>query len=109
MQSLGSYLVADLLVIWLVRSLYFHPSALLAIIDIALSALSGVAAVATLTHTHNIFLSIRTFFLGQALFVAIPTIIETRGQPGIDNPNGRFQRARRSAQSAIRRIHANPN
>ena len=108
-QRLGGYFVAHLLMIWLVRSLYFYPGVLLAIVDMALTALSAIAAVATLTHTHNIFLSIWTFFLGQALFVAIPSIIKTRCHAGIDNPNRRFQGAYRSAQSAIRRIHSNAN
>ncbi|MFT4563320.1 MAG: hypothetical protein ACI9BW_003074 [Gammaproteobacteria bacterium] len=105
-HGLGLYLVAHMLMIWLLRSLYFYASVLLAVVDIGLTSISAIAAVGTLTHTHNIFLTVWMFFLGQALFVAIPPIVNSRTQTGIERPPQRFHVAYRSAQAATRRIHA---
>ena len=92
--------------VWLIRSLYFHASALSALADLGLGITGLLAAAWAATETGSPFLSIWSLFLVQALFVAI--------QPGKGGnaPNGqlrgehedRFEQAHRNAQAALRRL-----
>ena len=103
--GLTLFLIAHLTMVWLIRSLNFHTSVLSALLDLALCALSGLAAIAVARHSHSIFLTVWSLFLIQALFVAIPSLAKTRRHPPTDNPEFRFKRALRSAEAAIRRMH----
>ncbi len=103
---LALYVVAHAGLVWLIRSLYFYSSALSALIDLGLSLLSLVVAVWAATETGSPFLSIWSFFLVQALFVAIPVRVggnHHEPQPE-DHHDERFERAHRAAQAALRRL-----
>ncbi len=100
------FLIAHLGMVWLIRSLYYHSSVLPALLDLGLCGISLLAAFATAQHSHSIFLTIWSFFLLQALFVAIPSLINTRSTDSQDQSEQRFKRALRTAEAAVRRIHA---
>jgi hypothetical protein len=101
------FVIAHAALIWLVRSLYFHTSLLAAGADLGLSAFSLAAAVWATTQSHSLGLALWCFFLVQALFVAIPARISRDGcAEQADDSEDRFQRAYRSAEAALRRMHA---
>jgi hypothetical protein len=97
------YLLTNILLIWLVRSLYFYSSTLPSIGDLALSLLSLSAAVWAAMQTGNVFLSFWCFFLMQALWSAIPRQLKSH-QPEMLPTNDRFQEAYRNAEVAVGKI-----
>ena len=105
LPGLTLFLLAHVGMIWLIRSLYFHSSILPALLDLGLCALAVVAAIAIALHSHSVFLSVWSFFLVQALFVAIPPIIRSKRDEQTDTMDQRFKRALRTADAAVRRIH----
>lgn len=105
LPGLTLYIFAHLGMVWLMRSLYFHTSVLPALIDLGLCTLGLLGALATARHTHSIFLTIWSFFLVQALFVAIPTLTKTTPAARTDNAELRFKRALHTAEAAVRRLH----
>jgi hypothetical protein len=90
--------------IWLVRSLYFYSSIISALTDLALTATSVIVAYWAATHSGSLFLSAWTFFLMQALFVAIPK--QWRAGSGDHQPiqDDAFQHAFRNAEAAVRKL-----
>jgi len=103
----AAYLAAHLVLLWLVRSLYFHSSLVVALADLGLVALGLAAAIWSATRSHSAALSIWCFFLVQALYVAIPPRIAARGEANREPaPEDRFQQAHRAAEAALRRIHS---
>lgn len=99
------FAISHIMMMWLIRSLYFHSSVLPALLDFGLCGLSLLAAIATALHSHSMFLTIWSFFLLQALFVAIPSLTNIRqGEPS-DQCEQRFKRALHTAEAAVRRIH----
>ena len=103
------YLLIHVAAVWLVRSLYFYSGIVPALMDLGLSALSISASVWAMTRSGSVFLAIWTFFLVQALFVAIPPAVkgktEPEGNTAVDNEN--FGRARRQADAALRQLFTN--
>ena len=99
------FAITHITMVWLIRSLYFHSSVLPALIDFGLCGFGLLAAVATALHTHSIFLTIWSFFLLQALFVAIPSVINPRRTEPNDQSEQCFKRALHTAEAAVRRIH----
>ena len=91
--------------VWLIRSLYFHSSVLPALLDLGLCAIAGLAAIVTARHSHSMFLTIWSFFLVQALFIAIPPLLKTPRAAPADYPEQRFKRALHAAEDAVRRMH----
>lgn len=102
---LPAYIVAHVGMIWLIRSLYFHTSALSALADLGLNALAIAAAVWAGVQTHSLWLGIWCFFLVQALFVTIPRDWRRprAGHPPTPEASDRFEAAHRVAESALRR------
>ena len=98
--SLSLYLFAHLLLLWLARSLYFHQGPLAALADLGLTGLAGTAAVGAWLQSGSLFLAAWCLFLVQALFVLIP---RGRGSEPSPEPD-RFERAHRSAESALRKL-----
>jgi hypothetical protein len=90
--------------IWLVRSLYFYSSVIAALTDLGLTATSVIVAYWAATHTGSLFLSIWTFFLMQALFVAIPKQWRTRRGDQQPLQDDAFQRAFCNAEVAVRKL-----
>ncbi len=90
--------------IWLVRSLYFYSSVVAALTDLGLTGTSVIVAYWAATHSESLFLSLWTFFLMQALFVAIPK--QWRAERGDHQliQDDAFQHAFRNAESAVRKL-----
>lgn len=97
------FLAAHLALVWLVRSLHHQPGPLAALADLGLNLGALMAGAWAQLHTGSMFLGIWTFFLVQALFVAIPGITAARGAPE-PNPDEPFETARRAAEAALRRL-----
>jgi hypothetical protein len=100
------FVLVQLGLIWLIRSLYFYSSVLSALADLGLNGLSLAAAVWAAGQTGSVLLSLWCFFLVQALFVAIPTRLSrgNREKPGGPEKEDRFQRAHRAAETAVRKL-----
>ena len=100
------HVVAQLGLVWLLRSLYFHSSALASMGDFALGTLSLAAATWAASASGSVFLSVWALFLVQALFVAIPANFPRRvtGSRMERDDDDRFQRAHRAAETAVRRL-----
>lgn len=97
-------LITQVLLISTIRALYHHGSVLAALLDLGLSAFALSALVWASAESGSLFLSVWTFFLVQALFVAIPSDFKTQ-KAGAQKPEAdQFDRAFRTAESAIRRI-----
>jgi len=98
------YLLFHVAAIWLVRSLYFYSGVLPALADFGLCALSVSAFVWAVSRTGSVFLATWTFFLVQALFVAIPVAVKRSvcdDRVVNDQP---FERARRQAEAALQQL-----
>ncbi len=124
--SLLSYGVIHLLLIWLVRSLYFYNSSLSALADLALTGLALTAALWAWFSVGSFFLVFWCLFLVQALFVIIPrNFLGPRSFRGakacIDSTNsftGRsasdmaaedpFEKAHATAEKALRKLFSTP-
>jgi len=100
------YVLVHVCAVWLVRSLYFYSGIFPALIDLGLSAMSVSAFIWAISRTGSVFLAAWSFFLVQALFVAIPASINSKRKaeksPALDN--GPFDRARRQADQALQQL-----
>ncbi|RLA43144.1 MAG: hypothetical protein DRR06_12805 [Gammaproteobacteria bacterium] len=127
-HSLPGFAAIHLLMIWLVRALYFYNSVLSALADLSLTGLAFITALWAWTSTGSLFLAFWCLFLVQALFVLIPARIPSRSlrarnisadylndhlsnylnDSPIESPELTrqevFERARRSAQQALRKL-----
>jgi hypothetical protein len=100
------YVLVHVGAVWLVRSLYFYSGIFPALIDLGLSAMSVSAFIWAMSRTGSVFLATWTFFLVQALFVAIPASISgKKSDPGsLASNNETFDRARRQADRALQQL-----
>jgi len=103
--SLMVYIAIHLVLLWLVRALYFHAGPLSALLDLGLNGLAFAVAAWAVIHTHSIFLALWCFFLVQSLFVLIPPHWRQSARDGAANAVDRFEHAHRAAMSALQRIH----
>jgi hypothetical protein len=103
-DSLALFLILHVAMIWLLRCLYFHDTIVAVLTDLALSALALAAATWTASSTASMVLSIWCLFLVQALFVVLPTTRAASTATADDSTRSEFERARRSAQAALRRL-----
>jgi hypothetical protein len=94
--------------VWLVRSLYFYSSIVPAIMDLGLNILGVSTAYWAIIHSGSTFLAIWCFFLVQALFVSIPSTLARLPNTvrGHSTDSGKFERAHRRAEAAIRQLIA---
>ena len=104
-NSLALFLIAHTAMIWLLRTLYFHSSIVAALADLGLSALALAAAAWAAMSSASLWLAIWCLFLTQALFVLLPQLSSPSSVTD-DGDNTEFERARRSADSALRRLAA---
>jgi len=102
LDSAALYLLAHAGIVWLVRSLYYHSSAIAALADLGLSVLALAAGVWSASRTGSVFAALWCFFLVQAAFVLIPVRLAKRSVRA--QPADRFDRAHRSAEDAVRRL-----
>ena len=101
--DLAVYLGVHLGLIWLVRSLHHQPGPLAALADLGLHLSALLAGAWAYLHSGSVFLGIWSFFLVQALFVAIPGMVAGRGADTGD-PIDPFETASRGAEAALRRL-----
>lgn len=106
--SLVLYILVQILMIWLIRALYFYNSVLTALADLALTVLSLVVSIWSWSVSQSLFLSFWSFFLVQALFVYIPKKISgrTKTQPEKNYSKDKFEYAYKSAELAVRKLTA---
>jgi hypothetical protein len=104
------YLLIHVAAVWLVRSLYFYSGIVPALIDLGLSGLSVSASIWAISRSGSVFLAIWCFFLVQALFVAIPAVMQRRqsGKSPVPVSSDNFEKARRRADAAIRQLITQP-
>ena len=96
-----AFVLMHVLLLSLVRSLYFHGGALAALADLGLSTLATAGA-AWAMGTESWTLAAWTFFLIQALFPWIPCVTGPRQSEA--PPDDRFEAARTMAQAALERL-----
>ena len=102
--NLSVLLCSQVLMIWLLRSLYFHSSVFSAIADLALSALALGAAIWAAEQSNSVFMTIWWFFLVQALFVCIPARFPYADRDRQAPAPDAFMGAQRAADAAVRRL-----
>lgn len=100
------FLLIHLGLVWFVRALYHQPGPMAALLDLALSLTALLVGIWAYQHTGSVFLSIWTYFLVQALFVAIPSADGRRRGKDADTPAPRdpFQLAYQNAEKALRKL-----
>lgn len=102
---IAAYVLIHAGLLWLARSLCFYSGLFPALLDMGLTVLGLSAAVWALTRSGSPFLAAWSFFLLQALFVFIPPKVGPR--PAADTPGNEhetFERARRRADAALRKL-----
>jgi len=100
---LGVYVLLHVALIWVVRALYRYSSVLSALADLALTALAAAFAVWAAARTGSAWLALWCFFLVQAFHAWLPETL--RGRVPRDSHRGDdFERARRAAEAALRRL-----
>ena len=105
MPPLPWVVIVHLVLIWLIRSLYFYSSVLSALLDLGLMAVSLLCAMGAYLYSGSLFLGLWCLFLIQAMFSWIPPNWRTpskRPQPGVENE--RFDIAYLTAQRAVRKL-----
>ena len=108
MPSLPWMVIGHLGLIWLIRSLYYYSSVISALLDLGLTALSLVAAVAAYLHTGSLFLGLWSLFLIQALFAWIPADWQRRAASNKHTvQQDRFRTAHQAAENAVRQLASN--
>ncbi len=100
------FVLVHVLMLWLVRSLYFYSSILPALTDLGLTVLSMAVAIWAGWHTESLLLSLWCFFLTQALFVFIPSrkAKQTTTDSLYPEREDPFASAHRSAEAALRKL-----
>jgi hypothetical protein len=102
--ALPVYLLLHAGAVWLIRSLYSYTGVIPALMDLGLCVLSALAFGWVFMRTGGVFLATWTFFLVQALWVAIPARLGAPGATRAPRGNERFDRARRQADEALRQL-----
>jgi hypothetical protein len=108
--ALPFYLLIHVGAIWLVRSLYFYSGVLPALIDFGLSGLSVIVSIWAISRTGSVFLATWCFFLVEALFVLIPTMVhgdrepQSRERSRTPTDHENFARAKRQADQALSQL-----
>ena len=104
--TLSVYLLIQLGLLWLVRSLYHHSGLLPALADMGLTVLGLAAAVWALQRTGSVFLTTWCFFLVQALWPLIPQPRRrhNRQPAAVLQPACGFESAHRAAEAALRKL-----
>lgn len=103
--SLLTYLFPHVALLWLVRSLVRYRSTLPALLDLGVSVLGVAAAAWAARHSGSVFLAAWSFFLVQAVAIAIPPrLFERRDDAADVRENDVFEHARRRADAAFREL-----
>ena len=97
-------LTANLMILWLVRSLYFHRCFIAIVCDASLTFFGAAAAYLVLSATSSWFLVFWSFFLIQALLPLLPKSIGKNIEQTIKTENHLFSTAYHNAESAINQL-----
>lgn len=104
------FIMLQLVIIWILRCLYFHSSIFSSIADLLLTIISFSAAIWAGFHSGSLFLALWSLFLIQSLFVFIPISLNKHSQQNIDstlfntNYNSDFDRAYHCAKQALGKL-----
>lgn len=90
--------------IWLVRTLFYHNSLLVASFDFGLITISVFVSIWTLMHTHSLLLTTWVFFLLQAVFSILPEQIQLQSKTVVSEKDDEFERAYAVAEAAVRQL-----
>lgn len=104
--SLFLYIGIQLLMIWLMRSLYFYNSIFSSVTDLFLNGVSLIFSIWTWSVSGSLFLTFWCFFLVQALFVFIPKNFFRKEKYDSDEwvADDKFDHAFHSAEIAISKL-----
>jgi hypothetical protein len=104
-DGLAIALITQTVLISVVRTFYYHRSALAGLLDLGLSGFALSAALWAGSETGSLFLTAWSYFLVQALFPVIPTwSARYAAGKATEVSEDEFGRAYRTAENAIRRI-----
>ncbi len=108
---LSLFILVQLGIIWMIRSLYFYSSLFSAASDLFLTGISIAAALWAGFHSGTLFLALWSFFLIQSLFIFIPSSLKTLSFKDstvesliIETPDDEFNRAHHSAKQALAKL-----
>lgn len=105
---LALFSLLHLMMLWVVRSLYFYSSIVSSLIDFSLIGLGLAFSTWSFYQTGSVFMSIWSFFLTQSLFVFIPEQIGAiKNKRANVNNGGEFNQAFKNANNAIRKLTIN--
>lgn len=109
--SVAVYVLVEVTIVWIVRSLYSYGHLLEAIVDLALSALAISFGVWAGARTESLLLAVWSFFLIQALHVGVPALAarwlaQVPAAVGHEPGNRSFADACAAGEEALRRIAA---
>jgi hypothetical protein len=104
----AGYVLAHLVLGWLVRSLYYYSGLLPALADLALTGLGAAFAAWAAQRSDSAWLVLWCFFLVQAFHVLIPASLTERAADARGAADDAFARAQRAAEAAVRRMSSAP-
>ncbi len=102
-DSFVLFLMLQILLIWLVRSLFYYSGAITSLIDLCLTVFSFFVAIWAIAHTDSLFASVWSFFLFQATFVFIPENFKADRKTATGQIN-EFERSFYQTQVAIKQL-----
>lgn len=107
-SSLMIFILSQLFMLWMIRSLYFYNNILSTIADLFLMVMSFIVAIWVWSFTGSLFVTFWCFFLMQALFVFIPIMILNKKNIEHDIDDGPlvepFDTAYHSAEQAVAKL-----
>ena len=107
--SIAVYALLQVAMIWLARSFLERRRPLTALADLSINAAAALLATAAMTRTGSLFLTVWSFFLVQALHVAIPRFARSGRPAPRPDFETEFDAARHRASAAINQlINRNP-
>lgn len=100
------FLIAHVLVLWLIRSLYFHGGLFSSLADLGLCLFGIASAFWAFDRTGSLFMAFWCFFLTQALFVIFSAARPSNSADTVILADGEadFKRAYRAAEAAVRKL-----
>ena len=107
--GLATFIIVQLTLSWLVRSLFFYSRFIEVGLDLGLTLLATSFAVFAAVRTESVFLAVWCFLLVQAMHVAIPGLVSRwtapkRNEVPFGDANRGFADAFKAADEALHRI-----
>jgi hypothetical protein len=104
---LAHYVLAQVGLVWFIRSLYHYAGLVPALLDLGVALLGLACAAWALARGNGPWLALWCFFLTQAFHALIPSSL-AGGSAAAPAPDDAFARAHRAAEAAMRRL-SSPN